>query len=450
MFWQCGGQQFGHRVKGIVTVSRLFSKYQPLHLIILFLVTYGSTACTTAPPPTPSPTQVAFITVSPTATPTPLPSATPTISLDISSPSPVTPVVSPLATIAVDTPTPTPTATLTSFPTVVTPTQPPTSTPDRVAPPAPQPINPIDGSQQQCPRDVQSVQVWLEWQPVSDPAGVHYVVDIVDDALAHKVGQKETALAIEAECGYRHAWQVRAIDGVGNESAWSSPQTFTLIRPDTTGPLRPTLRGPRDQSSLTCYNSRPVEVSFEWDRVYDSSGIADYQFVLEQRTPTSEVWQAFDKTETGMSLSLTKLLPCDYQYRWAVRARDQANNWGEWSRPASFYIETDRHPPAAPRPTYPANNATLNCSEKTRPVELAWTAVTDEAGIANYEIEMRQRYGAEDWPSTWDNNLYPDGNRTTYRVELQCGYRYAWRIRATDRQQNIGSWSTNWSYFYIE
>lgn len=157
-----------------------------------------------------------------------------------------TPTPTPLPT---DTPTPTETPTETptiTFTPTVTPTQyiPPTSTNtihptitakpvevDEQAPSAPSLSAPANGSVVNC-----AATQTLVWQSVSDSSGIsgYYVKleRLVSGSQWESVGGygpvSNTQVAVPINCGLTYRWMVRAQDGAGNFSSWSSPSQFAV------------------------------------------------------------------------------------------------------------------------------------------------------------------------------------------------------------------------------
>jgi hypothetical protein len=133
----------------------------------------------------------------------------------------------------------TPTATLTFTPTIAIWTNTPTITPsitakpvDNQAPPAPSPQVPANGLELSC-RATQT----LAWLPVSDESGISgYYVKL---ELLSGTGQWQSAagygpitdkqVEIPIECGIKYRWMVRAQDGAGNFSDWSSTSEFIIV-----------------------------------------------------------------------------------------------------------------------------------------------------------------------------------------------------------------------------
>jgi hypothetical protein len=109
----------------------------------------------------------------------------------------------------------------------------PTVEQDLTPPPVPSHTSPSSGSELSC-RGSQT----LEWQTVDDPSGIaQYQVQVErhsgDNNWQAVSGSTFTGIggsskSISVECGWYYRWRVRAIDGEGNASAWSSWWTFTI------------------------------------------------------------------------------------------------------------------------------------------------------------------------------------------------------------------------------
>lgn len=116
----------------------------------------------------------------------------------------------------------------TPVPTEVPPT--PTTVPaDTTPPPAPSPSNPSNGSVVAC-----ASQQTLVWTAVTDPSGIAgYYVKLEKELT---VGNWQSAggygpisgtqVNVNIDCGLHYRWMVRAQDGAGNYSNWSSYSTF--------------------------------------------------------------------------------------------------------------------------------------------------------------------------------------------------------------------------------
>jgi RNA polymerase sigma factor (sigma-70 family) len=120
------------------------------------------------------------------------------------------------------------------------PTQPaadtPTQPPDAKAPPAPRLIAPANGA------IVKGGKVTLQWEPVKDPSGVTYRVEI--QSYDDKAGGYLTSRTVDGVSGTklshsmkssRERWRVSAVDGAGNKGPvsewWKMGQEIELLVP---------------------------------------------------------------------------------------------------------------------------------------------------------------------------------------------------------------------------
>jgi hypothetical protein len=111
--------------------------------------------------------------------------------------------------------------------------------------------------------------------------------------------------------------------------------------PDTKGPPAPNIREPDglveacDQSDFI--DVRRGDVVLWWDPASDRSGILDYLVELETRTGEDDngdpIWGELQRIPSMQLFEdVTKIIECCNDYRWRVRARDQAGNVGDFSR----------------------------------------------------------------------------------------------------------------------
>jgi hypothetical protein len=119
----------------------------------------------------------------------------------------------------------------------VTPTPPPTSTPepDTTPPPVPSTVSPTGGAVLACDK------VTLDWDGVSDPSGIaEYRVQVQQEGTAGNWddvsgspwnGLGGTDLERDLGCGGVYRWRVKAVDGAGNESAFSAWAEFGVNLP---------------------------------------------------------------------------------------------------------------------------------------------------------------------------------------------------------------------------
>jgi hypothetical protein len=117
-----------------------------------------------------------------------------------------------------------------------TPTPKPTAEPpDTDPPPVPSISSPTGGATLGCDK------VTLDWNGVSDPSGIaEYRVEVEQEVIPgnwDKVsdspwnGLGGTELELDLGCGGVYRWRVKAVDGVGNESAFSAWAEFGINLP---------------------------------------------------------------------------------------------------------------------------------------------------------------------------------------------------------------------------
>lgn len=104
---------------------------------------------------------------------------------------------------------------------------------ESAAPEMPAPISPLDGEKGTATGS-------FHWQPVTDPSGVAYTLQISHDrdfattllTRPNLTDPSYTILASEAlaktEKGAPYYWRVQAIDGASNTGDWSAPQSFKV------------------------------------------------------------------------------------------------------------------------------------------------------------------------------------------------------------------------------
>lgn len=114
-----------------------------------------------------------------------------------------------------------------------------TTSGDVTPPPAPALDSPADGV------IITTTTPLLQWKTVIDPSGVTYEVQLASNSTFATLVANPTNLTAAAGASYAtftsgsalddgtYYWRVRAIDGAGNESNWSSARSFTV---DTTAP----------------------------------------------------------------------------------------------------------------------------------------------------------------------------------------------------------------------
>jgi YD repeat-containing protein len=195
-----------------------------------------------------------------------------------------------------------------------------------------------------------------------------------------------------------YVYQVRATDGAGNLSAFSSSVSVTT--PDTMAPSAP---GTPSFSALTM-----TSATANWSAATDDVGVTGYQYRLN-----SGSWQSLGNV---LSVALTGLSPA-VSYTFEVRARDAANNFGATS--TGTFTTPDTAAPSAPgTPTFSGITMTAATA--------SWTAATDNVGVAGYDYKVN----SGSWQSL--------GNVVSVSLNsLSAATSYTVSVRARDASGNL-------------
>jgi RNA polymerase sigma-70 factor (ECF subfamily) len=289
----------------------------------LFIVPrMGSFALSTSTPvvtatdtPSPRPTRPALL---PTDTSTAIPPTPTSTARPTHTPTEIPPTATPV--VPMSTPTPVPTHTPSPIPThTPTPTPPPTLTT------TPAPFIEFTADANTVPAGTCTTVRWK----TEHVQAVHF-----DGNSVLGEGSHQTCPCTDET----HTLDVTLPDGSHDVREITIHVTGSCVSPtpDTQGPPAPTSLTPSDDVILPCRRT----VTLSWDAAKDPSGVAGYYIRLEKRV--NKAWELVDEwgplngTETGVPAP-----SCGLGYRWAVRARDGAGNWGPWSPWATFGIGVD-------------------------------------------------------------------------------------------------------------
>jgi len=194
---------------------------------------------------------------------------------------------------------------------------------------------------------------------------------------------------------------VRARDARGNWSARSAP---LVVR---TGPdiLAPTVPG-----GLKVTNVKYRSLTLAWEPAADNVKVTAYEVRLNGATLGCVA---------GRSKAITDLLP-GAACALAVRARDAAGNWSEWSEPLATHTLADTTPPSPPCEL-------RACAVGATRFLLRWTPAKDNLKVTAYEVWIDGvRVGTSAIPVKAITGLRP-------------GTRFDVAVRAGDA---AGNWST--------
>ncbi|MBC8506593.1 MAG: Ig-like domain-containing protein [Chloroflexi bacterium] len=118
---------------------------------------------------------------------------------------------------------------------------------------------------------------------------------------------------------------------------------------------------------------------------------------------------------------------------------EESTSSGESSAPSG-----DSKAPSAPKQLKPVNGVDLGCISSTM---LRWEAVSDESGIAEYQVELQRHPGDNNWTNASGSPFTGIGGLQK-EISVECGWEYRWRVRAIDGAGNTGNWS-GWFTFVI-
>ena len=232
--------------------------------------------------------------------------------------------------------------------------------------------------------------VSLAWTPSTDNVGVTgYKIYRAGVQVGTSAVPTYTDASLAASTTY--AYTVSAFDAAGNNSAQSAAvQATTQTPPDTTPPTVP--------SGLTVTSTTTSTVSLSWTASTDNVGVTGYKiYRAGVQVGTSAVP---DYTDASLTPSTT--------YAYTVSAFDAAGNN---SAPSTAVQATTQTPPDTTPPSVPIGLTVTGTT--TSSVSLAWTASTDNIGVAGYAIfRAGVQIGTSVAVSYTDTGLTPATNYT--------------------------------------
>ena len=184
---------------------------------------------------------------------------------------------------------------------------------------------------------------------------------------------------------------------------------------------------PTAPTGLTATATSASQINLSWTASTDNVGVTGYRVERCQGAGCSSFVEIATPTGTSFSdAGLAALTP--YSYR--VRAGDAAGNLSAYSNIASV---TTQAPDATP-PTAPTGlNATVVSGAQ---INLAWTAATDNVGVAGYRVERCQGAGCVSFVEV----ATPSGTGFN-NTGLALSTSYSYRVRAADAAGNLSGYS---------
>lgn len=273
----------------------------------------------------------------------------------------------------------------------------------------------------------------LDWSDVTDPEGVTYEARLYDGSwslMTTVSGLTSSDCAVSSFGSLAdgtYFWNVRAVDGAGNRSAWTTSLAFRLA---ATVPLAPVHLSP---ASWVWVNGSG---SLDWSDVTDPEGVT-YDLQLYDSS-----WNLLT-TKTGLSSSEHALSSfgslAEATYFWKVSAVDGVGNRGPWT--TSWAFRLDNTPPSVPALASPAGGASASGNPT-----LDWSDVTDASGV-KYQVQVDDNSG-------FSSPLLDASSLTASQYIFAAGDNlpagtYYWRVRALDGAGNASAWTGTWSFVVV-
>jgi len=243
----------------------------------------------------------------------------------------------------------------------------------------------------------------LAWPASTDNGAVTYTV--YRDGVG--VGSSPVARYLDAGLSpdTAHTYAVKASDAAGNQSPVSPSATFSTTA-DKTPPTIPT--------SVTASVVEATSVTLQWDAAIDDVGVAGYEITRDGLVLAATA---------GLSYTDPTVAP-ESEYVYAVRAHDDAGNYGAASPPLTVTTPSlpDSDPPTTPRSLH-------SVSVSSTSISLVWDVSTDDDMVAGYRIERDGvEVGVATGPAAIDVGLAPEVT-------------YSYRVAAFDPAGNLSGWS---------
>jgi YD repeat-containing protein len=270
--------------------------------------------------------------------------------------------------------------------------------------------------------------IGLTWSASTDNIGVTgYKIERCQGGSCTTFAQITTTTALSyndtgraASTTYRY--RVRAYDAASNNSGYSNiASATTLTPPDTQAPSTP--------SGFSGTAISPSQINLSWTASTDpgGSGVAGYKIERCQELGCTDYSQIFVTTATSFGDS--GLFP-NTNYRYRVRAYDNAGNQGAYSSVRTVITQWDNEAPSAP-------GTPVTSSPSQSQIDISWAPATDNDLIREYRVESCQGAGCTSFVE-----LARNITGTAYsHTGLTASTIYQYRVYAVDRQGNAGDYS---------
>ena len=214
-------------------------------------------------------------------------------------------------------------------------------------------------------------------------------------------------------------WRLRATDVAGNQTAWTSTQSFVL---DTNPPATPTATGPANSAYL---GSAPaLGGNFSSTDTGDSGTIN-----VKVCNGSCVTGSSASGIANGGSGTWTPTGLADGTYTWQVQAQDAAGNTSAWSASKSFTLDTT--PPAVPTPS-PSIAARVNAA----PTLTSTYSDPPSGDSGSLTFDLCLDAGCTSLlGSSFQNGIASGGSASWTPSGLTDGT-YYWRVTSTDSAGN--------------
>jgi hypothetical protein len=279
------------------------------------------------------------------------------------------------------------------------------------------PANPLNPPSSYSPPEgtiCQDLSGTLSWGGVS--GAVKYMVQIgvnCGEGAGHEVSVPNFSYS-GLEPNTKYYWHVKSKDSCNRWGDYGACLSFTTKAGSP--PSGPTLLLP--SLNTVCVLVRPTIV---WSK---PAGAIGYALQIGTICGSGATYTVTDTTYT-----LPSSLAYNTTYFWRVKAKDQCDQWSNYTECLSF--KTIGELPSSPSQSYPASNAECIAISDT----LKWNAV---AGATAYKVRLGTTCGIGDEHEVIGTN-YPFNN-------LENNRSYAWQVKTKD---SCGQWGNygNCSYF---
>ena len=253
---------------------------------------------------------------------------------------------------------------------------------------------------------VSSSQINLTWTAATDNVGVATYKVYRNSGLAAVLGNVTSYSDIGLMAGASYSYTVAACDAVDNCSAQSAAAFATT-------PAAPDTQSPGVPGGLTATAVSSSQVRLAWVASTDNVGVAAYK-----------IYSSGVLVDTlGVATSTNRATVASTTYRYTVAACDAVGNCSAQSAAATVTTPAlaDTTPPSVP------GGLTATAISESQ-INLAWTAATDNVGVAGYKVH---RGG---------NVLASMGNVTRYSdTGLRSSTAYSYTVQACDALGNCSA-----------